>query len=201
MLPDFPKSRRELYQKLRLRMDLAVQAKSPLRALGRSITQHEGTLHSYEQITDGGIRSITEGLQEIAVPIEVKIEEIPELVGEKLFARVDALAEDAARQVSQITFRKMDEVTREAGMAVDAAGSPPTKEIWLEMFQRMEIDFDLKTGRPELTIIMHPVMAEAMQKLWVEWEKDPAFLKQYNELLSQKREAWRDRESRRKLVD
>src|SRR5260370_932179 len=105
MLPDFPKSRRELYQKLRLRMDLTVQAKSPLRALGRSITQHEGTFHSYEQITDTGIRSITEGLQEIAVPIEVKIEEIPELVGEKLSARMDAIAEEAARQVSQITFR------------------------------------------------------------------------------------------------
>ena len=166
MLPDFPKSRLEIRQKLRLRMDLTVQAKSPLRALAGAITQHEGLLHSYEQITDGGIRSITEGMQEIAVPIEVKFEEIPELVGDKLFARVDAIAEEAARQVSQMTFRKMDEVTREAGMTVDAAGSPPTKKIWLEMFQKMDIDFDPKTGKPELTLVMHPVMAEAMQKLW-----------------------------------
>lgn len=201
MLPDFPKARRELYQKLRLQMDLTVQAKSPLRALGRSITQHEGTTHSYEQLTGSGIRSVTEGLEEIQVPIEVKIEEIPELVGDKLFARLAAIADEAARQVSQITFRKMDEVTREADMAVDAAGSPPTKEIWLEMFQKMEIDFDAKSGKPELTIVMHPVMAEAMKKLWIEWETDPLFIKHYNELLAQKREEWRDRESRRKLVD
>lgn len=201
MLPDFPKTRREIYQKLRLRMDLSVQGKSPLRALGSRITQHEGTLHSYEQSTDTGIRSVTEGLQEVAVPIEVKIDEIPDLLGEKLFARIEAIAEEAARQVSQITFRKMDEVTREAGMAVDAAGSPPTQEIWLKMFEKMEIDFDPKTGKPEVTIVMHPVMAQAMQKLWVEWEKDSGFMRQYNELLAQKREEWRDRESRRKLVE
>ena len=201
MLPDFPKSRRELYQRLRLRMDLAVQTKSPLRALGTSITQHEGMLHSYEQITERGIRSVTEGMEEVAVPIEVKIEEIPDLVGDKLFAKLDAIAEEAARQVSRITFHKMDEVTREADMTVDAAGSPPTKEIWLEMFQKMQIDFDEKTGKPELTMIMHPVMAEAMKKLWSEWENDPLFMKRYNELLAQKREEWRDRESRRKLVD
>lgn len=116
-------------------MDLSVQAKSPLRRLGSRITQHEGVLHSYEQSTDTGIRSITEGLEEVAVPIELKIDEIPGLVGEKLFSRIDAIAEDAARQVSQITFRKIDEVTREAGMAVDAAGGPATQKIWLEMFE------------------------------------------------------------------
>lgn len=182
-------------------MDMTVQAKSPLRALGTIIRQHEGMLHSYEQQTDAGIRSLTEGLQEVSVPIEVKIEEIPDLVGEKLVAKLDTLAEDAARQVSQITFRKMDDVTREAGMAVDAGGGPPTKEIWLEMFQKMEIDFDPSTGKPELTVVMHPVMAEAFQKLWGEWEKDPDFMKRYSELFGQKREEWRDRESRRKLVD
>jgi hypothetical protein len=201
MLPDFPKTRREISQRLRLRMDLSVQAKSPLRMLGSRITQHEGTLHSYEQITDSGIRSVTEGLQEVAIPIEVPIEEIPELVGDKLFARIDAIAEDAARQVSQLTFRKMDEVTRESGMVVDAAGGPPTQEIWLQMFENMEIDFDPSTGKPEVTIVMHPVMAEAMQKLWGEWQTDAGFMKRYNELLTQKREAWRDRESRRKLVE
>lgn len=182
-------------------MDLSVQAKSPLRTLGSRITQHEGVLHTYEQSTDYGIRSVTEGLEEISVPIEVKIDEIPELVGEKLLARIDAIAEDAARQVSQITFRKMDQVTREAGMAVDAAGGPPTQKIWLEMFEKMEVDFDPKTGMPEVTLVMHPVMAESMQKLWIEWEKDASFMKQYGDLLARKREEWRDRESRRKLVD
>jgi len=44
-------------------------------------------------------------------------------------------------------------------------------------------------------------MAEAMQKLWSQWEEDRAFMKRYKEILAEKFEEWRDRESRRKLVD
>jgi len=172
-----------------------------MRALGSTVTQHEGALHSYEQITDDGIRRVTEGLEEISVPIEVRFEDIPELVGEKLFKRIDAIAEDVARQTSQITFRKMDQTTREAGNVIDAAGGPPTKEIWLEMFSKMEMDFDPVTKKPEVTLVVHPVMAETMQKLWSEWQTDAAFLKRYEDMLAEKREEWRDRESRRKLVD
>ncbi len=201
MLPDFPKTRREIARRLRLRTYLRAQERSPMRALGSTVTQHEGALHSYEQITDDGIRRVTEGLEEISVPIEVRFEDIPELVGEKLFKRIDAIAEDVARQTSQITFRKMDQTTREAGNVIDAAGGPPTKEIWLEMFSKMEMDFDPVTKKPEVTLVVHPVMAETMQKLWSEWQTDAAFLKRYEDMLAEKREEWRDRESRRKLVD
>ena|SRR2546428_7673980 len=200
MLPDFPKSRHEIQEKLRLRMYLNAQARSPVSSLGSSVTQHEGTLHSYEQVTRGRPRTVTEGFEEINVPIEVKIEDIPELVGEKLVARIDALGEEIARQTSQITFRKMDEVTREAGMSVDAGG-PPTKELWLKMSETMDFDFDPQTKSPNAVFIAHPVMAEAMQKLWSQWEEDRAFMKRYKEILAQKFEEWRDRESRRKLVD
>jgi len=147
------------------------------------------------------VRTVTEGFEEIRVPIEVKIEDIPGLVGERLLEKVDAIAEDSARQVSQIFFRKMDEITREAGTAVDARGGPPTQELWLRIFKGMEMDFDLQTGKPEITFIAHPVMAEKMVKLWNEWEKDSEFMKRYEEALAEKREEWRDRESRRKLVE
>lgn len=201
MLPDFPRTRRELYKKLQLRIRMTAQAKSPLHALGSSITQHEGVLHSYNQLTHSGIRTVTEGFKEIKVPIEVKFEDIPGLIGEKLLERVDAIADDVARQTSQAFYQKMDQTTKEAGTAVNAGGGPPTKELWLKMFQEMEMDFDPKTGKPTITFIAHPTMGEAMHKSWSEWEKDPAFMKQYNEMLSAKREDWRDRESRRKLVD
>jgi hypothetical protein len=201
MLPDFPQSRRELFQKYRLRIALAAQAKTPVHALGAPITQHEGNLHTYDQLTQSGVRTVTEGFKEIAVPIEVKIDEIPGLTAEKVSERLDAIAEDVARQTSQIFYRMLDETTHNAGTAIDAGGQPPSKDVWLEMFQRMEMSFDPKTGKPEIVFITHPVMAEVWRKSWTEWEKDPAFMKQYREILAAKREAWRDRESRRKLVD
>jgi hypothetical protein len=50
-------------------------------------------------------------------------------------------------------------------------------------------------------MVLHPVMMETMKKLWAEWETDAAFMKRYNEIIAEKREEWRDRESRRKLVE
>jgi hypothetical protein len=201
MLPDFPKIRHELSQRLRLRTYLKTQQNTPIKELGATITQHEGELHSYEQLTHTGTRTVTEGLEEISVPIEIRIDEIPQLVGDELLARVDSIAEEAAGQASRITFRKMDQTTREAGNAFDAGGGPPTKELWLKIFDGMEIDFDPVSNRPEITFIAHPVMAEAMRKLWKDWELDTGFVQRYEDLLARKRDEWRDREGRRKLVD
>lgn len=201
MLPDFPKSRNEIHKRLLLRMHLASQAKTPLRDLGMSVTQHEGVIHSYEQEMWEGTRTVTEGFHEISVPIHVEIDDIPQLVGAKLFERIDAIADDVARQQSQITFQMLDRVTREAGTSVDAAGGPPTKELWLEMLQRGQLDFDPTTKRPEITFISGVGMAETMRRLWSEWEEDIDFMKRYHGILAEKYEEWRDRESRRKLVD
>lgn len=168
--------------------------------MGSSITQHEGTVHSYQQDTRGGTRIVTEGFDEARVPIEIKIEDIQSLVGEKLIQKVDELAENMAGQISRIAFRKLDEVSRDAGTSINAGG-PPTKELWLKMFTEMDIDFHPESKRPALVFIAHPVMVETMQNLWEEWKEDKDFMKLYEEILSDKFEAWRDRESRRKLVD
>lgn len=181
-------------------MRLTAQAQSPLSALGSSVTQHEGTVHSYEQQTPEGPRTIVEGFEEATVPIEVKIEDIPNLVGEKLIQRIDALAGEMAGQISQIAFRTLDKVTREAGTSVNAGG-PPTKELWLKVFSEMDIGFDSGTKKPDLVFIAHPSMVATMQKLWADWKEDAEFIRQYDEILARKFEAWRDRESRRKLVD
>jgi hypothetical protein len=65
------------------------------------------------------------------------------------------------------------------------------------------MDFDPLTGKPdpEGVYIAHPNTAEWMHRLWQEWEKDGAFMKRVAELRAKKYEDWRDRESRRKLVD
>ena len=63
------------------------------------------------------------------------------------------------------------------------------------------MNFDPRTCRPELVFWAGPQMVEAMQKAWEEWKQDRDFMRKYNELLARKYEDWRDRESRRKLVD
>jgi len=63
------------------------------------------------------------------------------------------------------------------------------------------MNFDPKTRRPELVFWAGPKMVEAMQKAWEDWKQDREFMRKYNELMARKYEHWRDRESRRKLVD
>lgn len=198
MLPDFPTSKSEINKQLMLRLRLKTQEFSPLASsMGSSVTQHEGTLHTYSQ---EGFGNVTEDFERLEVPIQIPTADFESLVGERLLKRIDDLAEATARQVSQLGFRKLDEVTRKTGMVSDAQGKPLDQEMYLQMLERVQMTFD-DSGRPTSTLVMHPDMAKAFVKEWESWQKDQAFMKRYKDLIQQKKEEWRDRESNRKLVD
>jgi len=201
MLPDFPKSRKELSDKLRLHLRLRVQDKSPWAALGREYTQHEGRAFSYEQIIDEGKRIVETGFEEMVVPIRFEFKDIPDLVGETLFGKLDEMADDIAKQTSQLGQSRLNEATQLAGTAIDAGGQPFTQELFLRGESARDWEFNHLTGQQEGVYIAHPQTAERIHKLWQEWEKDSAFMKRVAELKARKYEEWRDRESRRKLVD
>ena len=179
-----------------LRIRDRVEANVPLMAHSRSLTQHEGHVHSHEQ--EGG-NIISEGYEEIAAPVEIKFSEVPELVGERLIRKVDALADEMARQTSQLGYRKIDELSSAAGTAVDGKGRPFSQEMFLKALESMEIDFD-ERGNPKTEIHAHPDMVKVMVKRGAEWERDTNFQRRYRDLMQRKREAWRARESNRKLV-
>jgi len=197
MLPDFPKSKRELEKQLRIRMRKFVETHSPLMALAQPVTQHEGREYSYEQV---GFGIISEGYQQAQAKIEIKFGEIPDLVGEKLLAKVDQAAGEIARQMAQFGYAKLDEAITKGGNKIDAQGQPFSQSMYLQMIERMEMGFD-KRGKPTHTFITHPDMAKAIMAKMGEWEKDDAFQRKYKELMQRKREEFRDRESNRKLVD
>ena len=201
MLPDFPRSRKELSEKLLLQLRLRVQDKSPFAALVRQFTQHEGKGFSYEQILDEGKRVVEEGFEEMRIPVRFQFEEIPDLVGKVLSQKLDEMADDIAKQESQLGYRRLDEATRLAGTAIDAGGQPFSQELFLKSEEARQWEFDPQTGKPEGVYLAHPDTAERMHSLWQEWEKDRAFMKRVAEVRAKKYEEWRDRESRRKLVD
>jgi len=198
MLPDFPTSKSEINKRLMLRVRLKTQEFSPLLAsMSASVTQHEGTHHTYSQ---EGFGNVTEGFERMQVPIEIPTAEFESLFGERLLKRIDDMAQAMAYQQSQLGYRKLDEVTRKAGMVTDAHGKPLDQEMYLHMLEKVQIGFD-DSGRPTSTFIMHPDMAKAFAKQWESWGKDPVFMKRHNELMQLKKEEFRDRESNRKLVD
>ncbi len=64
MLPDFPKTRREFEMRLMLRVHALMVEKAPILAEIGGITQHEGDIIAYEQVTESGTRVVSEGFKE-----------------------------------------------------------------------------------------------------------------------------------------
>ena len=194
MLPDFPASKTEIRKHIMRATEQAERAKAPLLAKIKSFAQHEGTAHSYDRI---GAKAVTdEGFEAIAIPVTIDVSEIPDLVGEKLAAKIDAVADGLARKRMEMFYRKMNEGTEEGGNAMDMKGAPLTQDAFFTMLERVDMEF----GPDNLpTSVWHttPALAEVIGK----WDDDPAFRSRYEELLDRKRNEWRDRESNRKLVE
>ena len=184
-----------------LRVQAIMREKAPILSQIGGITQHDGDVIAYEQITDSGTRVVSEGFKEGRTDFTVAFKDVPTLMGEKLEAKLNEIADDMARQHSLALQAQLDSVTREAGTAFDAGGAPLNKEMHLEMMDKVEMQFDPATGKPEMIFWASATMIEEFQKAMEEWKRDPEFVRKSKEIMSRKYEEWRDRESRRKLVD
>ena len=197
MLPEFPKTARDLLKIAALRIYERRKELSPITDIGIQTVAHEGRDFSYEQ---EGTGVVSDKYQEFKIPVEVKFDEIPTLIGRAFQEKLDAIANEQARQMSAFVYSRIDETITKAGNQVQAGNQLPSKETFLEMIGRMELSFNA-AGKPDFTFFAHPVMAKHMHNQWKEWEQDEEFMSKYRELLNKKREVFLDRESNRKLVD
>lgn len=197
MLPDFPRTKGEISSMLLRRFRLQAQRGTPLEHMGTYVTLHEGKGYSYPQ---EGFGTIADKLEEFQVPVSLNCKDIPNLSFQDIVAKVDRWSEDLRRMLSQQMYAKLDESAEKAGTAIDAGGKEFSQELLLEMFDRVQLDFDA-AGKPTQVIVAHPETAAQMQRKWQEWERDPDFMKKFQELMRRKHEEWRVRESNRKLVD
>lgn len=193
MLPDFPHSKDQIRHRISLGIYYAARAKAPLLAEIKTIVQHEGKIHAYDRIRAA---PVTEGYEQLGIPVTIELAEIPELVGERLAAKVDAIAEQMASKEMELFYRKQSQACEEVGNAVDAKGAPLTADILLDMLERTDMEFG-PDNQPLGRFVVGPSGADRLQAL----QEDPDFQVRYKELVERKHDAWRDRESNRKLVD
>ena len=194
MLPDFPVLKDELAKRLHDALDRMVDAKAPIFTKMQTVAQHEGKLHTYDRI---GASTKSEGPERVAIPVKVELTEVPELVGDKLTARLDALATEIAQQKMDMFHRKFKESAEEVGNAFDAKGAPLTQDMFLSMLERVDMEFG-PNGQPTAEFGSTNPKIDARVR---EWFNDPSFQSRFNSIVDRKRDEWRDRESHRKLVD
>jgi hypothetical protein len=114
---------------------------------------------------------------------------------------ISRIAEDVKKQKAELLFSKINEVTNKTGNVVSGQGQPFSHELFIAMLDKMQIDFD-PDGNPYLpTIVVSPQLAASIASKTPQWESNPEYKKQFEELIERKRKDWNDRESNRKLVD
>jgi len=197
MLPDFPKLKTEVHRdvlaRIRRRVDRADSVVSQI----KRFSQHEGRDMRYERIDAPPVQS---GPEEIGAPFQVLLSDVPDLVGPKLDAKIDEIAQEIAKQQAGMFFRRTQETCDEVGNAIDAAGQPLSAELLLEMLSKVQMDFE-PDGTPTGQFVIHPDMVPALKKAGEELERDPGLKRRHEDILRRQREEWAARESHRKLVD
>jgi hypothetical protein len=195
MLPDFPKAKEKILEALGERIR-ARSLSSFFRDVKRQ-TCYEGDRHRI--VRDDG--SVAEGeFKEASGIITLDLSLSDSITEEDIIAKVDTAAQDMGSQMERHFFGEIYKSVEEVGNIIDAAGKPFTAEIYLEALERIQLDFS-QPGSPHLpTLVCSPktgaIMKEELQRL----NTDPELARRYCELIVQKWNEWRERESSRKLV-
>jgi hypothetical protein len=198
MIPDFPREKEKL---MRFWIKyLSIKNKELLGIFGTlpAHMNHEG--HQWTINRSDGSED-NQPYHEIQGLFSIEISEVPNLTPDKIRQKLDKIAGEMARQMSQNMFSEISRVTRQVGNEVNTQGQPLTKELFLQMVEKIDIDFDEQGHWIPPAIVIHPDLWEAKKDEFKSWESDPEFQLKHEKLIAQKKEEWRDRENRRKLVD
>jgi hypothetical protein len=197
MLPDFPKLKNEVLRLISKRIEMLEKEQHPILAQIKSFTQHEGRTIDFEQVEFGRKSQVGETH---AVPVSLRLEEVPVLVGEVLESKMRELASKVGELKMKSLFEKIEESTEQTGQRLDAKGKPIDGPMLLDMIDMAEGSFD-KSGKPKSTFVLHPDMLPSIKKASEEVENDPELKRRLESINSRQFQQWVDRENRRKLVD
>jgi hypothetical protein len=131
---------------------------------------------------------------------KVSVDELPNLTLDQLVAKMDKAAAELARQQVERAVSVLNEAVETVGNTLHMRGEPFQEEHLFQALEKISIDFD-ESGQPYVpALLMGPDMADRATKVVGRITSEPDLRRRYDQIISRKREEWRARESRRKLV-
>lgn len=197
VLPDFPKSKGNLLRAVARRIAHFEKEQHPILAQIKTFTQNEGVSVQFEQF---GFGKKTQEAEEQFVPVEIRFDEVPTLIGPVLDKKLKLIAGQMGALKMKSLFARIDEATEQTGQKIDAKGKPIDARMLLDMLDLGEVGFD-RSGKPTSSFIVHPNIMPALKQAADEVENDPELKRRLESINSRQRQQWIDRENRRKLVD
>jgi hypothetical protein len=118
---------------------------------------------------------------------------------EGIFKAIQKIADDFARQQTEMVFRKIDKTVEKTGFTVDGRGQPLSPELILQALEKMHVDFDAHGEIDGVVISIPESMAGRAEAIIEKAENSPGLKLAFDELKKKKYEQFRDREMDRTL--
>ena len=197
MLPDFLKTKEKI-QKLRA-FTMEKILSSHIRPFDRVPTSIIFEGNRTVVVREDG--SVEEGnLVGHSVEIQFELAEAQELTPEMFHERANRAAIEMAGKMKKSAYEQIERSAEEVGNVISAGGKPFSIDMYFEMLEKIEIDFD-EAGNPSLPMCaVSPKLWPSVAKIISKAKDDPENDRRFKEIIEQKREEWRVRESNRKLV-
>src|SRR5260370_10999129 len=112
MFPEFPATKAEVLKAITRRITAIELEMNPVLAQMKSFTQHEGRALAYEQVEFG---MKMQEAEEQKVPIEIHLDEIPQLTGQALEQKLRSIAEKMRTLKMKIFYARMDQAPEQTG--------------------------------------------------------------------------------------
>lgn len=199
MLPDFPELKRLVLDHISDLIRDLVDKRHPILPDIKAFQQHEGRALRVEQIGYGEKR---QELEVHSIPVEIKFDEVPSLLGQALVAKLEVFVEGTAKAQIEMLIARLDEATEMTGNRLNAGGRPLDGAMLLEFLSGLQTDFDSEGNTLQTNkLLTHPNMMATYRAAVEEIQNDPELKTRYERILGEHYQQWTDRESRRKLAD
>ncbi len=199
MFPDFPEAKKKVERQLLAMVQKLIPQIVPLLGQVKRFKQHEGK--AWKLLDENQSVGTSGGYQEISVEVQLKREDQRRFDPEKLLGVIVDIARGLADEQSSLMFKRIKEVVDNEGGSIDVGGDLKPEHLF-EAMRKKDMEFDPRTGEPiGEAIIMHPETLKKIGPKLKKWEADPQIKKELDRITEKKREEWREREARRKLVD
>lgn len=198
MLPDFPRCKKRLHDLfVRTAKASARRAEPMLAQIGTTIV-HEGDGWSFDQ--EGGKKKHQKP-STLQAGVTITKQELLTMRIEDALAKASELGRQFAGQQMDMLITMLNQSTEEVGNVVKRKGDLIAPDAFLEMLSRMQIDFDQSGNPANLSSLSSPDNLKKLAKRMPQWMSDADFRRKYETIMSNKYEAWRDREADRTLAD
>lgn len=197
MLPDLPELKLDLMRLLERYLRGEVYRRMPGLNESPQHQMHEGMRMRVVR-GDGTVEE--NDLMAASAETNIAVAEAAVMSPTERKARLDMMAEDLARQISQHAFGAINRTLEEAGQVVNMGGKPLDAEGILQILDKLVLNFDDQDRPIGMSMVTGPDAHAAAERAFQELESNPEIYARYKELVQRKRMEWRDREASRKLV-